>query len=266
VKRIAFVVTGTLLVLAAWNLSVLVPNMIGQKYAIGVDYRFFVESAQRWLNGVDPYLPETLTGRWEIIPDVQFLYPPIALFLFAPFVFLPAIFWWAIPAGMITYALARLRPAWWTWPYLAFVLWYPRTEAMFFFGSTTLWVLAFLALATVHAWAAPLVLFKPSIAPFALFQVRSRSWWAGFALVVALSVAVLPLSIEYVRAMMNLRGSALFALQEVPILFAPIVAFAGRGGAEANVIPVRMESLLNSVIRTFESRRRVMDASSTKTG
>jgi hypothetical protein len=227
-RRLALVVTGVFLVLAAWNLTILVPYVVSQQHAIGVDYRFFVESAQKWLAGGALYYPEQLQGSWQIVQDLQFLYPPIALYLFVPFVWLPAILFWAMPVAMIGYALWRLRPAWGTWPYFAFVLWYPRTESMFFFGSTTLWIVALLALAAVHPWAAPLTLFKPSLAPFALFRITSRSWWFGLGAVVLMSVPFVPQWIDYVRAMLNVRDSILFGLQEIPILVAPMVAWAGR--------------------------------------
>jgi hypothetical protein len=227
-RRVFVIVTGVFLALAAWNLSVLIPYVVGQGHAIGVDYRFFVETARQWLDGRALYYPEQLEGSWQIVQNFQFLYPPIALYLFVPFVWLPAILFWLLPIGMILYALLRLQPAVWTWPYLAFVLWYPRTETMFFFGSATLWILGMLALATVHPWAAPLTLLKPSLAPFALFRITSRGWWFGLAAVALLSLPMWELWIDYARAMLNIRDSYLFALQEVPILLAPIVAWAGR--------------------------------------
>ena len=228
VRRLSLIATGVILLLAAWNLAILIPVLVSQQYAIGVDYRFFVESAHRWLAGNELYFPEQLTGRWEIVPDLHFLYPPIAIYLFIPFVWLPAILWWAIPVAMIGYALWRLRPAWWTWPFLAFVLWYPRTETMFFFGSTTLWVLGFLSLGAVHPWAVPLILFKPSLAPLALFRINTRQWWIGLAIVAIASATVILPWAEYITAMRNVTESPLFGLQEVPILLAPIVAWLGR--------------------------------------
>jgi hypothetical protein len=239
-RRLAIVATGLLLVLTAWNLTILIPYLVSQQYAIGVDYRFFVESAQRWLAGSEMYFPEQITGPWTIVPDLHFLYPPIAIYLFIPFIWLPAIFWWAIPVAMSAYALWRLRPAWWTWPFLAFVLWYPRTESMFFFGSTTLWVLGLLSLGAVHPWAVPLILFKPSLAPFALFRINTRQWWLGLAIVVIASATVIVPWVEYVLAMRNVTESALFGLQEIPILLAPIVAWLGRArpvGAEQPAQP-----------------------------
>jgi hypothetical protein len=227
-RRLALIVTGVFLALAAWNLSILVPYMVAQEHAIGVDYRFFVESAQKWLSGGSLYYPEQLTGPWTIVPDLHFLYPPIAIYLFIPFVSLPPILWWAIPVGMIAYALWRLRPAWWTWPFLAFVLWYPRTESMFLFGSTTLWVLGLLSLGAVHSWAVPLILFKPSLAPFALFRANTRGWWLGLAVVGIASATVMTPWLEYMQAMLNVTATGLFGLQEVPILLAPVMAWAGR--------------------------------------
>jgi hypothetical protein len=227
-RVVLLVATGALLVNAAWNLSIMVPHVLNQQFAIGVDHRFFVAQVERWLSGGGFYLPHQLAGPYEFETARDNLYPPLALWLFLPFVRLPAILWWAIPVALIGYSLWRLRPAMWTWPYLAFVLWYPRSQAAFLFGSTSIWVAALVCLAAVHPWAAPLTLFKPSFGPFALFRIRERAWVAGGVAVIAASLAVLPLWPDYVRVTLNGNTSILYSLIDYPIVATGIVLWLGR--------------------------------------
>ena len=64
--------------------------------AFGLDYRWHVEAAQRLLDTGTPYLPFELSGPF-VIGDGAILYPPTAFLLFIPFIWLPAVLWWAIP-------------------------------------------------------------------------------------------------------------------------------------------------------------------------
>ena len=44
---------------------------------------------------------------YDLAPMADVLYPPHALFLFVPLVFVPAIVWWVVPIAVITYAVWR---------------------------------------------------------------------------------------------------------------------------------------------------------------
>ncbi len=65
--------------------------------AWGADYDFFRSVTDRWLATGAFYHPHQLAGPYEAAINVDTLYPPIALALFLPFAWLPAVLWWAIP-------------------------------------------------------------------------------------------------------------------------------------------------------------------------
>jgi len=218
------------LLLAIWNLAMVVPSIVAPEGAVGIDYVFFRDAAHRWLTDGGFYLPHQLAGPYPIVAGVEVLYPPVALWLFVPLVWLPAVVWWAVPIAILFYAFWRIRPEPWTWPYLAIVLWYPRTAAMFVYGSTSLWVLALVALAIVHPWAGPLSLFKPSFLPFAVVGAHKRAWWVALAIVV---LACLPFGAmwgDYAAAMANATNSSLlYSFFDFPILLAPMIAATKAG-------------------------------------
>jgi hypothetical protein len=94
-----------------------------------------------------------------------------------------------------------------------------------------MWSMAAMALAVVSSsrFAAPFVLVKPSLAPFALFGVRQRSWWIGLAVLVVLCVPFGRLWAEWVASVLNARGGGLlYSSLEVPMLLLPLVAWLGR--------------------------------------
>ena len=102
----------------------------------------------RWVDTGIFYLPHqlTLTGPYEARTAFDVLYPPIALYLFVPFIYLPPAVWWLIPLGILTWHVLTCRPAWWIWPVLAVLIWFPRTQAMIIWGNTGIWLAAFVAL------------------------------------------------------------------------------------------------------------------------
>src|SRR4029077_2957645 len=99
-----------------------------------------------------------------------------------------AVVWWAPPLGVGAAVVAALRPRPLTWPLVAFCLVNPTTLLKIWTGNPVIWSMAAMALAVVGAsrFAPPSVLLKPSLAPFALFGIRRRSWWAGAAVFVLL--------------------------------------------------------------------------------
>ena len=84
------------------------------KPSFGLDYRWHVEAAQRLLDTGTPYLPFELAGPFAI-GDGAILYPPTAFLLFIPFIWLPAVLWWAIPIAVLAYGLWWHRPPLWAW-------------------------------------------------------------------------------------------------------------------------------------------------------
>jgi hypothetical protein len=217
---------GVLLVMAAWELSIqsrwISPDQLGG------DLAYYVSIAQRWLDSGVYYLPEQLAGPRSIVPMVDVLYPPTALFLFVPFVWLPAILWWAIPAGILGYAFWRWRPAAWTWPLLAFGLFWPRTQGAFLFGNTDPWIAAAVAGGFLWGWPAALVAFKPSFLPLALAGAPRRGWWAGWAILALASLLMLRLWVDYLAALRNIGIPWDYSLLNAPLPLMPVIAWMGR--------------------------------------
>ena len=221
------VVTGAFLVLAAWNLTILVPYMVGLEAAIGVDFNLYMSAADRWLTGGSFYLERQLGGPYEIQPG-DILYPPTIIWLLVPFRFLPSILWWAIPTVVIAWAIWRVRPAWWSWPVLAFILWYPRTQTMYLFGNPGIWMIAALAAATRWRSASALVLIKPSLGPLALFGARHRSWWIALATLGLVSLPFVGLWLDFVKVATNSDVGIAYSVQDLPPTLAPLIAWLAR--------------------------------------
>jgi hypothetical protein len=198
----------------------------------GNDFDFYLAVARRWQSTNDLYGMEQLAGPHVDVTGVSVLYPPIALYLFTPFTVLPGFLWWAIPIGILGWHIASARPRWWAWPVMALLLFAPRSQAMIIWGNTGMWVAAFVALGLRFSWASPLVLFKPSFVPFALIGIRRRSWWVGFLLLSAASLAMLPLWFDYVTAMRNNVGDwppgFLYSVPDYLLVSVPVVGWAAR--------------------------------------
>jgi hypothetical protein len=215
----------------------LVPHPLEQP--LGVDFALYRDVTARWLSGGSFFEPYQLAGPYDIrAGDV--LYPPVALWLFVPFAlagstvpwsFLAAAAWWGIPLGAVAIAVAALRPRPLVWPVIALCLANPTTLLKIWTGNPVMWSMAAMALAVVGSsrFAAPFVLLKPSLAPFALFGIRRRSWWVGAAVLVLLSVPFGSLWADWVASVVNSRGGGLlYSSLEAPMLLLPLAAWVGR--------------------------------------
>jgi hypothetical protein len=224
-RRVALLtVTGVFLVGAAWE----VPIMLGL-INTPPDADFYREAGQRWLSTGSFYLPGQLTGPYTIVLNRDVLYPPIALILFVPFALgLPAPLFWAIPLGVAAYAGWRWRPAMWTWPLLAAILFWKQTLAVLLLGNSDLWIATAIAGGLLWGWPAVFVVLKPPFGLLALVGVRHRSWWIAAALMGALSLAMLPLWLDYLATLHNSGVPWLYSLGGIPIALAPLIAWAGR--------------------------------------
>jgi hypothetical protein len=225
-RRLELALTGAILVVAVVQLALLVPFMI-QVDSAGFDRGVYMTAAQRWLDGGGFYLPRQLGGAYHILGG-DVLYPPTSLLLFVPFSFLPAFLWWAVPIGIVGYAVWQLRPAPWTWPILAFCVWWPRDQGLVVAGNPSMWTAAAVAGAVMYAWPGVLVLLKPSLFPFALVGIRHRSWWLAAALLVAVSIPFLGMWGDYAAALRDSDGDLMYSLGHLPLLLIPIVAWLGR--------------------------------------
>ena len=122
-RALALLLTALILYLAVrtWtdNWSLVVASW-------GADYDFFTTVAKRWLASGEFYAAHQLAGPYTAAINVDTLYPPAALFLFLPFVWLPSALWWAVPLAVLVYLVVRWRPAIWVLPFLALMLFQGR--------------------------------------------------------------------------------------------------------------------------------------------
>jgi hypothetical protein len=153
------------------------------------------------------------------------LYPPLAIYLFAPFLILPRIAWWLIPLGVLAGVLARLRPARWAWPFIVAPLATPDFTAGIAAGNTGMWILAGVAGGVEWGWPSLIALLKPFLAPFALVGSRRRTWWIGLAVICALCVPLSGAWLVYPSIIGNAQGLGYDPLTYGPMLLVPIVAW-----------------------------------------
>jgi hypothetical protein len=218
-----------------------VPHPLEQRF--GIDFDLYRAVTSRWLAGGPFYEPYQVVGAYDITPG-DVLYPPVSLWLFVPFAVLGggaggggivgavvAALWWIVPILVTALVVWRLNPRPLVWPLLALCASNPTTILKVWTGNPVMWSMAAMALAVVGAsrFAAPFVLLKPSLAPFALFGIRHRSWWLGAATLVALSLPFLGLWVDWVRTLANSRGGGvLYSSLEAPFLLLPLAAWLGR--------------------------------------
>jgi len=231
--------------------ALLVPHPLEQPF--GVDYQLYRDATTRWLAGGGFYEAYQLAGPYDISAG-DILYPPVALWLFVPFsvslgplvAAAQALAWWAIPLGIVAAAVVVLRPRPLVWPLLALCASNPTTLLKVWTGNPVIWSVAALALAVVGSsrTAAPFVLLKPSLAPFALFGINRRSWWLGAVVLVLVSIPFWAMWAEWLTTVVNSRsGGLLYSSLEIPMLLVPLVAWWGRtrggGGLPAAAVDAR---------------------------
>jgi branched-subunit amino acid transport protein AzlD len=214
-------------------LSVVLANIRDLPIAFGYDFQYYREVGARWVADGAYYWPHQLAGPYEFTIMVDNLYPPLALLLFAPFVYVPSLLWWLIPAAIVGYALRSWRPGRWVVATMLVILCWQKAHIAWIYGSTDIWAMAAVAGGLKWGWPSVLILLKPTLAPFALVGARKRSWWVALALLALVSLAMLPLWIEYFTAMRNLRVEATYSLHSFPLLVVPVVAWLARPSHKA---------------------------------
>jgi hypothetical protein len=224
----------------------LVPHPLEQPF--GVDFQLYRDVTARWLAGGPFYQPYQLAGPY-VIQAGDILYPPVALWLFVPFsvalgtivAAVQAVLWWVIPLGVVAVVVVVLRPRPLVWPLIALCATNPTTLLKIWTGNPVIWSMAAMALAVVGAtrFAAPFVLLKPSLAPFALFGIRRRSWWFGAGVFLVLCLPFGSMWSDWLTTIVNSKGGGpLYSVLEVPMLLVPLVAWLGRtrgGGGPAAI-------------------------------
>lgn len=214
-----------LLTIAGWE-SVQLWRIIEGERSIGADPEFYKMVGRRWLETGVYYTDRQLSGPFVVQTQVDNLYPPHALYLFVPFVFLPVILWWVIPLAIVGYAVWRLRPVPWSWPLLALVIALPKTISATIYGNSDLWVAAAVAGGVLWSWPALIATFKPSLAFFALIGINRIWWWFFLAMLVVVNLPFLPLWFDYLRVMQNnTTASPLYSIGNLPFMLLPVLAW-----------------------------------------
>jgi hypothetical protein len=81
------------------------------------------------------------------------------------------------------------------------------------------------------AWGTPasLILFKPSLLPFAFFGVHRRRWWLGLGLLGLLSLPFAGLTVTWIQVILNTHGRVgpFYNAEEFPYVAIPLVAWLG---------------------------------------
>ena len=205
--------------------TVVLYDIVDAQDSIGSDLRFFQGVAQRWLDTGVYYTDRQLSGPYVVGSNIDNIYPPIALYLFVPFLVVPAILWWLIPIVLIGYLVWWCRPATWALPILALLVLYPKTPAVFLYGNSDIWATAFAAAGVRWGWPAVLALFKPSVGFLALVGIGNRSWWIGALVLGLASLPLLDLWMDYPTVIGNSDANIGRSPSDLPLFSVPILAW-----------------------------------------
>ena len=195
--------------------------------AVGIDYRTVIGAARSYLDGDGFYPAAQLAGPYPRNAG-PILYPPVSLWLFAPFVALPAFLWWAIPVALTVWAFVRLRPSAAALAVVGLLLILPASQSPIIYGNPVMWLVPALAWGLMRGGWAVAILAKPSLAPFALAGVRRRGWWVGLALFVAASLPFGTMWFDWIVAVEHGGVPLTHSLRQVPLMLIPLVAWLGR--------------------------------------
>jgi hypothetical protein len=226
---------ATLTVMSVAILAIIAQLLIGFPYTNlggtdwGADLRGYVEASRSWLAGDGFYLPRQLHGPYAIeLGDV--LYPPTVLYMFIPFLVLPYQLWWVLAVGLLCYVVWSWRPALWAVAAILVCLAFPNQPILYFRGAPVILFAALVAAALRWKWPGALILMKPSILPFALIGIRTRGWWITAAILLVLSLPLIPLIPDWLRAVVDARGPDgwLYSVKDLPLLMVPVIAYHGR--------------------------------------
>ena len=222
--RLARILLATIVgIEVLWIVFVLVNQWLTNP-SFGLDYRWHVDAARRLLETGTPYWPWQIAGPYEI-GEGAILYPPTAFLLFIPFIWLPAVLWWAIPIAILVAFIAIHRPPLWAWAVIGGIVAFEKSLNVFVFGNPSMWIVAAIAAGTVLAWPFILVVAKPTFAPIALLGIRHRSWWIAAAVLVALSVPFARVWVDWFAVVRNSNVSLIYNLPTLPLMLAPLVAW-----------------------------------------
>jgi len=226
---------ATLTVMGVAILAIVAQLLIGFPYSNlggtdwGADLRGYVEASRSSLAGDGFYLPRQLHGPYAIeLGDV--LYPPTVLYLFIPFLVLPYQLWWVLAVGLLCYVVWSWRPTLWAVASILVCLAFPNQPVLYFRGAPVILFAALVAAALRWKWPGALILLKPSILPFALIGIRTRGWWITAGILLVLTLPLIPLIPDWLRAVVDARGPDgwLYSVKDLPLLMVPVIGYLGR--------------------------------------
>ncbi|MGZ8514908.1 MAG: hypothetical protein ACXWXA_07675 [Candidatus Limnocylindrales bacterium] len=197
------------------------------QHIVGLDIGHYLDGTRRWLETGTPYLPNEVAGPFLIAPET-YLQPPVAVWLFAPFLVLPLVLWWAIPLGIVVWSIVDWQPAAWTWPIIAALLSLSRFMIPLIVGNTDLWVWAAIAVGLRWGWPSLLVAVKPSLFFFMFIGVRRRAWWIAAAVTAVLCLPFAGLWFDWIAVLGHAPKDFTYSLPNVPWLIVPILAWLAR--------------------------------------
>jgi hypothetical protein len=205
--------------------------------SIGMDYAFYRDLGQRWVDTGQFYLPRQLEGPYEATLMVDNLYPPSALFLFAPLLVVPAVLWWAVPMAVLGWVIAALRPRPMALPLLALILVWPRTQTALLFGNTDLWIAAAVGAGLVWGWPLVMLAIKPTFLIFCVIGVRRRPFWIAAAVFAAASIPMAALWLDYGTAIRNMSIDPDYSVGSLPLVLSAVIAWLFRRRDRDGITP-----------------------------
>jgi hypothetical protein len=211
VRRV--VVAGSLAVVGI-QVALYVVGWLANHNAIplGLDWLGYRAGFDRLLATGTPYAPFELAGAFT--PEhLDFIHPPNALVLIAPFAILPQpldyILWIAIPIGIFCYLLRGLP--WWAWPAVALLSTTNSLQYPILNGNSSLFMTAIFGLGFRYGWVVGLLAMKPTLAPLAIagfggFRRSPRTILIASALAGIPILVTLPWLGDYVTVARNMQG------------------------------------------------------------
>jgi hypothetical protein len=206
--------------------------------SVGVDFRLYIGAAQRWLASGQFYEAAQIAGPYHVHDLPAILYPPPLLLVLLPFLVLPAVLYWLIPAALTLFAIARIRPSGPSLFLAACLLATDWVQAPVFWGTPVMWLMPAVALGLLYGWPAAAILAKPTLGLFLLTGLtRPRRLAAGIIGFVVLSLAFLPMWFDYLAVVRNSDLNPAYGWSQNLLLLVPVVAWLGRTNGSTPTLP-----------------------------